>query len=184
MAKNYFCCVGSFCMSLKGSQSRFAWCSYMYQNWVGLKASHTWSAPLVWGFSSTSLCDIRNEIFIGITHTHTRLIQTQTRHTPTTFNSVFAANSAAQHEERCHFIAQKAVLVFLEEITQSCQKKERSRPRFPCFIYLFHLFLWKRFDRTASTPHPHFIEELGSFTWTLHEQINHAVKQLSYSGKL
>lgn len=79
-----FCSVGSSCMSLKGSQRRFKWCSYIYQNWVGLKASHTWS-PLGWGFSSTSLY-VRSEIFIGITHT--------CRHTPTTSNSVFAANTA------------------------------------------------------------------------------------------
>lgn len=131
MTKKDFCFVGSSCMSLKGSQ-RFAWCSYMYQNWVGLMASHKWSSPLGWGLSSTSLCDVRSEIFRGITHTHT--LSHTNRHTPTS-NSVFAANSAAQQEERCHVIAQKAVLVFLKEITQTCQKKERSRPRFPCFIY-------------------------------------------------
>lgn len=63
MTGKAFCCVGSSCMSLKGSQRRFPWCCYMHRTWVGLKASHTWSSPLGWGFSHTSLRDVGSEIF-------------------------------------------------------------------------------------------------------------------------
>lgn len=126
MTEKAFCCVGSSCMSLKGSQRRFKWCSYMYQNWIGLKASHTIAAGLRVQFHLPLWCQ---EWDFHRHHTPTHW------HTPTTSNSVFAANSAAKHEECSHVIAQKAVLVFLKEITQTCQKKERSRPRFPCFIY-------------------------------------------------